>query len=193
MEMRSKSATDLHTSKKPQHQFRRKTILSKSPIFSCKSSQNKTRVQDVRSKSQPRNYNSLPHRYKLLNNNHKELQQTFSQPRVEPQEFKRRLETILSWVTDFSSDQKTLLVSALFPHLESSQLHFISSRVCSTWRDLSTTNSLWQALCGRADFVPLRAAVRPSWRGGGAALWSGARCLWRDTSSGGLGWEDSAM
>ena len=231
--MRSKSATDLRTSKvgrselqretffwkksffqKHQHQFRRKTILSKSPIFSCKSSQsNKTRVQDVRSKSQPRSYNSLPHRYKLLNNNHRELQQTFSQPRVEPLEFKRRLETILSWVTDFSSDQKTVLISALFPHLGSSQLHFISSqvpdqnpglhhlcqtgcsdplsllpphlslsilamleprdlarvaRVCSTWRDLSTSNSLWQSLCSRADFVLSPAGCEAQlerWRG----------------------------
>ena len=169
---------------------------------------------DVRSKVQPTKYNSLPHRYKHSTPHTRlTLQPSLSQTRVEPLEFKRRLETIMSWVTEFSDSQKTLLVSALFPQLGSSQLHFISSqlpehspglhhlcqtgcsdplsllpphlslsvlsmlsprdlarvsRVCSTWRDLANTSSLWQTLCRREEFVLSPAGCEAQlerWRG----------------------------
>ena len=125
---------------------------------------------------------------------------SLSQPassKVDPTEFRKRLETMMGWMSEFSDDQMTLVVSALTPHLGASQLHFLSSqlpehspglhhmcvpgcsdplsllpphlslsilamlpptdlatatRVCSTWRELALTSSLWQSLCRRPEY-----------------------------------------
>ena len=202
-ERRSKSTSELRIPRKSQHEFRRKTILTRSPIFRCRKSQNdkfdpKFEAAIYKSpSSNPDKCHSLPRKYKHAifsqHPDHSKLHHSLSQgPKVEPQEFKRRLETLKSWIEEFSDDQRTLLISSIFPHLGASQLHFLSSqlpehnpglhhlcpsgcsdpmsllpppisldilsrlsptdlatttRVCSTWRQLALTSSLWQSLC----------------------------------------------
>ena len=158
-------------------------------MFECKRPRSDARQQQQAGDPLllPGKCQSLPRRYK---------QTVFTRhpqhaAKVDPQEFRRRLETIRQWVGEFSDRQMTVLVAALFPHLGAAQLHFLSSqlppgpglhhlcapgcsdplsllpdhvslhilamlppsdlatasRVCSTWRHLALTSSLWQALC----------------------------------------------
>jgi len=200
-EMRSKSATELRHPKKNQHEFRRKTILTKSPLFECKRSRNEAfqRETNCPSQNSGKKCSSLPRKYKQMTfslNNPQETRNAFKQG-MNPQEFKTRLATMKSWIQEFSDQQMTLFMTAIFPHLGASQLHSISSqlpehnpglhhlcptgcsdplsllpphislsilsmlsptelatasRVCSTWRILSSTNSLWQSLCRKAEY-----------------------------------------
>ena len=183
---------------KYQHEFRRKTIISKSPMLERNKDRCNNHGQSSSAKQHfqhhPTKSHSLPRKYKQTVFNRLPKLQSRAKPgaRSDPQEFRRRLETIRSWVSEFSDSQLTLLVSTLFPQLGASQLHFLSSqlpehnpglhhlcpagcsdplsllpapvsltvlsllsptdlatasRVCSTWRDLALTPSLWQALC----------------------------------------------
>jgi len=150
-EMRSKSATDLRTPKRS-HEYRRKTIYCKSPILSSKSSDSHRTSKvsfspdylepwDPASNSDPRKYYSLPHTYRQRRRPYHPVQRHTSlahpedvqhRPKpghVDPIEFKRRLEVIKSWMSDFSDTQLTLLISGIFPSLGSSQLHFLSSQL----------------------------------------------------------------
>ena len=70
---------------------------------------------------------SLPRKYKQTAFNRRpKLSSCPAGARLEPQEFKRRLETIRSWVTEFSDSQLTALVSTVLPLLGAPQLHQIS-------------------------------------------------------------------
>lgn len=130
-ERRSKSATDLRTPKGRQHEFRRKTILCKSPIFNSSGEKRRqTRSQysnKVKSADQWK-FNSLPH---LKKKSHKETEEspTHKVPQVEAGVFRRRLDILQSWMEEFSDSQQTALVSTIFPYLGGSQLHYISSQL----------------------------------------------------------------
>ena len=130
-------------------EYRRKTILSKAPIITCNSnqsskaslSQDYVRDYEPVSPGDPRKYYSLPHTYRQRRRPYHPVQRHTSvahpedghhRPRpgqVDPVEFKRRLEVIKSWISDFSDTQLTLLISGIFPNLGASQLHFLSSQL----------------------------------------------------------------
>jgi hypothetical protein len=96
---------------------------------------------DSASNSDPRKYYSLPHTYRHRRRPYQPVQRhtSLAHPEdtkhhhkpgnVDPVEFKRRLEVIKSWMSDFSDTQLTLLISGIFPSLGSSQLHFLSSQL----------------------------------------------------------------
>ena len=119
---------------KCQHEFRRKTILSKSPMLdrsphghSSPSSSDSTKHR-AQHHHQVTKCHSLPRKYKQTAFNRRPKLTPSSCPavRLEPQEFKRRLETIRTWVTEFSDSQLTALVSTVLPLLGAPQLHQIS-------------------------------------------------------------------
>lgn len=130
---RCKSATDLRTGtpfKGNQHEFRRKTILSRSPLFTKRLPVDKVTRSEASlvEKQDQRRFNSLPHTYRARTAQHGQYK--MGQPtEVEAGEFRRRLELIKTWMEDFSDQQKTALVSTVFPSLTSSQLHYISSQL----------------------------------------------------------------
>lgn len=201
-EVRSKSAQDLGNFKKCQHEFRRKTILSKSPMLARNKTRSNQRSTSVSAKHHSQHQvtkcHSLPRKYKqTVFNRRPKFQPSAQGARLEPQDFKRRLETIRGWLAEFSEAQLTALVSTVLPLLGAPQLHYLSSqlpehnpglhhlcpagcsdplfllpapvslgilsllsptdlatasRVCSNWRDLALTPSLWQALCRRPEY-----------------------------------------
>ena len=119
---------------KCQHEFRRKTILSKSPMVDrskTRSSPQNQSSASTKHHTHPQHLvtkcHSLPRKYKQTAFNRRPKVQQSST--LEPQEFKRRLETIRSWASEFSDSQLTALVSTVFPLLGAPQLHFLSSQL----------------------------------------------------------------
>ena len=121
---------------KCQHEFRRKTILSKSPMVDRSKTRSSPHNQSSAStKHHPHHHHhqhlvtkchSLPRKYKQTAFNRRPKVQSST---LEPQEFKRRLETIRSWASEFSDSQLTALISTVFPLLGAPQLHFLSSQL----------------------------------------------------------------
>jgi len=76
-----------------------------------------------------RYYHSLPPNYRIRKRPHSEEEDTSSQPQVDPDEFRRRLSLLKSWLPQFSEFQLTSLISAILPALGGSQLHYIASQL----------------------------------------------------------------
>ena len=109
-----------------------KTILSKSPMLDLNKTRSNQRSTSVSAKhhSQHQKCHSLPRKYKqTVFNRRPKLQPSVQGARLEPQDFKRRLETIRGWVSEFSEAQLTALVSTVLPLLGAPQLHYLSSQL----------------------------------------------------------------
>ena len=119
---------------KCQHEFRRKTILSKSPMLARNKTRSNQRSTSVSAKHHSQHQvtkcHSLPRKYKqTVFNRRPKLQPSAQGARLEPQDFKRRLETIRGWLAEFSEAQLTALVSTVLPLLGAPQLHYLSSQL----------------------------------------------------------------
>jgi len=125
---RCKSASDLNRYYKGQHEFRRKTILCRSPLPSSTQGGNLKRQGD-RDTLNKRKFSSLPHQYR-----HRPVKRvpevvTVAASGVTTAEFKRRMDTLRSWMEEFSDAQKTGLVSTVLPFLGSPQMHYLASQL----------------------------------------------------------------
>lgn len=113
-------------------------------------SQNKTttcRIQslpqdDNKENHDPRQWHSLPHHYRLKKRPSNPVHRQASlacpdhpknipkaQYKINPIEFKRRLEVMKTWFKDFTEDQKTLFIKGIFSDLGDTQLHWMSTQV----------------------------------------------------------------
>jgi len=136
---RWKSASDLRSYYKGQHEFRRKTILCRSPLSHPQHPGHAGRKVPPQGQEQgrgdnfnKRKYSSLPHQYRCKRGPEPEpggCLEAAAPEAVEAHELRRRLEAVRGWCQEFSDSQRTALVAAVLPFLGGAQMHFLSSRL----------------------------------------------------------------
>ena len=103
-----------------------------------------------------RRTHSLPHHYKATQSellskyasfDITDERETSITSTINPIEFKKRLDTIKDWFTEFNDEQRTAVVQNMLPYLGPSQFHYLSNQL---------PNGNLHALCniGCSDFLP---------------------------------------